>query len=72
MGYDTDYHGHLRINWPDAPKLIKDFDAETTKHEKQLTNLKRTYTVKLFAGGEEAKDLLAALARELALIVKQN
>jgi hypothetical protein len=35
-----------------------------------LSELKRSYTLKLFAGGAEAKELFAMLAKELAAIVK--
>jgi hypothetical protein len=47
---------------------LRDFDDTTTKVRETLSELKRTYTMKLFAGGEEAKDLFASLATELAAI----
>jgi adenylate cyclase len=48
------------------------YDAETARVEKSLAELKRIYTLKLFAGGEEAKELSASLAKELAVIVNHN
>ncbi len=51
------------------PKPIRDHDAETARTEKALADLKRSYTLKLFAGGEEAKELFASLAHELASII---
>lgn len=62
-GYD------LELSHSTNPKPLRDFDAETAKVEKSLADLKRTYTLKLFTGGEEAKELFAALAKELAAIV---
>jgi hypothetical protein len=40
--------------------------------EKSLADQKRTYTLKLFAGGEKAKELFASLAKELANIVNKR
>jgi hypothetical protein len=48
---------------------LRDFNDETAKTKSALEALKRTYTLKLFAGGEEAKELFASLTRELATIV---
>lgn len=46
------------------------FDTETSKAKGALTEMKRTYTLKLFAGGEETQTLFASLADELASIVR--
>jgi len=60
---------HLALSYSNKPTLLKDYDAETARVEKSLAGLKRSYTLKLFAGGEEAKELFASLARELAGII---
>jgi hypothetical protein len=52
------------------PKELLEFDDQTQERISALTRIKRTYTLKLFAGGEEAKELFASLAKELAAIVK--
>jgi hypothetical protein len=49
--------------------VIRDFNAQTARTEKALAQLKRTYTLKLFAGGEGAKELFASLAKELVAII---
>jgi uncharacterized protein (UPF0128 family) len=76
MGYSVPTYGDnedkLDLHYNTKPKPVRDFDAETARVEKSLADLKRSYTLKLFAGGEEAKELFASLARELANIVNQK
>jgi len=67
---DGNYVYELRLDRTIEPKALRDYDEKTNMAKGALTNLKRTYTLKLFAGGEEAKELFSALARELASIVK--
>jgi hypothetical protein len=50
-------------------KAMKQFDAATAKVKSALAELKLTYTLKLFAGGEEAKELFALLAKGPAAVV---
>src|SRR5262249_35419683 len=42
------------------------FDEETARIEKKILDLKRDFTLRLFAGGEEARGLFHALTKELA------
>jgi hypothetical protein len=52
------------------PKELSAFDEETKRTEKKITDLKRDFTLRLFAGGEEARGLFAALSSELTKIQK--
>lgn len=69
-GYSEPHHVIVK----DSKKIpeLAGFDFETNARTHKLAEMKRTYTLKLFAGGEEAKELFASLAKELAAIVKQN
>jgi|6_EtaG_2_1085325.scaffolds.fasta_scaffold00110_16 hypothetical protein len=51
-------------------KEIKRITKHTIKTLAQLDDLKRTYTLKLFAGGAEATEIFKTLAKDLAKIVK--
>jgi hypothetical protein len=51
-----------------AQELVE-FDNETSRRDKGMSDLKRDYTPRLFAGGEEARELFATLANEIAKIV---
>jgi hypothetical protein len=51
------------------PQELDKFDEETSRGDKSMSDLKRDYTLRLFAGGEEARALFATLASELAKIV---
>jgi hypothetical protein len=51
------------------PHDLESFDAETKRIEARLTELKRAYTLRLFAGGEEAKALFSTLESAIADIV---
>jgi hypothetical protein len=51
----------LTVGYSPRPKALTDFDAETARVEKALADIKRSYTLKLFARGEEAKELFASL-----------
>jgi hypothetical protein len=59
----------LHIAYGKPPQAILEFDAETRRRDKSMSDLKRDYTLRLFAGGEEAQELFATLARELTKIV---
>jgi hypothetical protein len=52
-----------------STKSLREFDAQSKEVRAGLADLKRNYTLKLFAGGEEAQELFASLARELANII---
>jgi hypothetical protein len=51
------------------PQEVVEFDKETSRRDKSMSDLKRDYTLRLFAGGEEARELFATLGKELAKIV---
>lgn len=78
LGYDiknewqNQYRDELVLCYAMPPKALREFDTETERVKAILADLKRSYTLKLFAGGEEAKELFASLARELAAILKQS
>jgi hypothetical protein len=59
----------LCLNHSKLPQEVLAFDAETSRRDKSMSDLKRDYTLRLFAGGEEAKELFATLATEIAKIV---
>jgi hypothetical protein len=74
LGYDvgTDYPRYeptLKLNYSRPPEAISQYDDETARVEKALAAMKRTYTLKLFAGGEEAQELFASLSRDLEAII---
>lgn len=52
------------------PQELTAFDAESKRIETRLTELKRDYTLRLFAGGEEAKALFSTLETAIAEILK--
>jgi hypothetical protein len=60
---------YLSVGHAPLPKSLQAFDDQTSKTEGALNELKRTYTLKLFAGGEEAQGLFATLMKELVSIV---
>ena len=73
MGYSVSDYGNtpeLKISHGDYPKELELFDTETNKKEDELSTMKRTYTIKLFAGGEEATELFKTLAQDLARLIK--
>ena len=51
-----------------TPVELKTYDEKTQKVKDELAEMKRTYTLKLFASGEEATAVFAELAKELARI----
>jgi hypothetical protein len=60
----------LSINaYNKQPREVVEFDKETSRRDKSMSDLKRDYTLRLFAGGEEARELFATLASEIAKIV---
>jgi hypothetical protein len=52
------------------PRELESFDAETKRIEAHLTELRRDYTLRLFAGGEEAKALFSTLESAIADILR--
>ena len=48
------------------------FDTETAADETRLSDMKRSYALKLFAGGEEAQSLFASLTKELRALIKRD
>jgi hypothetical protein len=66
------HYGHdLEILHGQVPRPLREFDAETARVNKAVADLKRTYKLKLFAGGEEAKEFFGSLAGELAAIINR-
>jgi hypothetical protein len=59
----------LCIAYGKQPQEVLEFDAETLRRDKNMSDLKRDYTLRLFAGGEEARELFATLTSELAKIL---
>jgi hypothetical protein len=51
-----------------TPKVLEDFDKTTRTGREKLTGLKRDYTLKLFAGGDEAQEIFSSLTKDLAAI----
>lgn len=72
--------GYVLTGYPDKqldipaynkqPQELATFDAETSRTEKRMADLKRDFTLRLFAGGEEARALFATLGDELTSIIK--
>jgi hypothetical protein len=60
----------LGIAYNKLPEELVEFDAETSRTDKSISDLKRDYTLRLFAGGEEAKELFATLVSEIAKIAR--
>jgi hypothetical protein len=58
----------LAIAYGKLPNELIKFDEETSRRDKGISDLKRDYTLRLFAGAEEAKELFATLANELGKI----
>lgn len=65
------YPKNLFINdYGKQPQELAAYDAETKHIEKQMAELKREYTLRLFAGGEEAKALFSTLEDAISDILK--
>ena len=60
----------FRVSYGQKPKPVREYNEKRRRVQHSLADLKRSYTLKLFAGGEEAKELFASLSRELAAIVR--
>lgn len=60
----------LRLKGGSYPKELQSFSQSLDDKKKALEELKRSYTIKLFAGGEVATELFKNLAKELASILK--
>jgi hypothetical protein len=71
LGYSFgSYQDKLSIGpYNKQPQELVEFDEETSRGDKSMSDLKRDYTLRLFAGGEEARELFATLASELSKIV---
>ena len=52
-----------------TPTEITTFNAKTSQTKDRLEEMKRTYTLKLFASGMEAQEVFTELSKELAKIV---
>lgn len=78
MGYDTSYEGDynnrkmtLTLNtYGTTHKELRAFLDNQEKTKDKLEALKRTYTIKLFAGGVEAQEIFANLQAEIAKLLK--
>jgi hypothetical protein len=73
LGYSVNDYGDkpLSINdYNKQPHELATFDEESKRTEKRMTDLKRDFTLRLFAGGEEARALFSALSNELGSIQK--
>ncbi len=71
-GYALSGYGDERslgIGYNKHPQELVQFDIETTANEKNISDLKRDFTLRLFAGGEEAKELFRMLGNAIAKIV---
>ena len=65
------YPAGLGINsYGKQPQELAAYDADTKRIEARLTELKRDYTLRLFAGGEEAKALFSTLQSAIADILR--
>src|SRR5262249_15365437 len=71
LGYSfSAYQDKLSIGpYNKQPQELVKFDEQTPRGDKSMSDLKRDYTIRLFAGGEEARALFETLASELAKIV---
>jgi hypothetical protein len=67
--YSNNYGFGLKLHYSTSTKSLREFDSESKKTRSALAELKRTYTLKLFAGGEAAQELFASLSGELATII---
>ena len=72
LGYSIGgYPSGLAINtYGKLPEELTTFDAETKQIETRMSELKREYTLRLFAGGEEAKALFSTLESAIADILR--
>ncbi len=72
LGYRFSGYGlerKLDIGYGIVPKDVLAFDDQTLEAKSALLDLKRTYTLKLFAGDAEAQELFSALSKELKNII---
>jgi hypothetical protein len=74
LGYSVYEYGDkpkLSINdYNKQPRELAAFDEDTKRTQKRMTDLKRDFTLRMFANGEEARALFAALSSELTSIQK--
>jgi hypothetical protein len=70
LGYRPRKYGsdapELIVGGGTTPKALADFDKATRDGRERLSELKRSYTLKLFAGGAEAQELFNALAADIS------
>lgn len=71
FGIDIDSYPKEHLSLRDASKVpaLESHGEQTRKVKAALEEMKRGYTLKLFAGGEEAQELFASLARDLEAII---
>jgi hypothetical protein len=71
FGINIDHYPteHLSLREPNKVPTLEAHRAQTSRTKAALNEMKRGYTLKLFAGGEEAQELFASLTRELEAII---
>ena len=72
LGWEVSTYSGVRLHiddWRRIPQL-KAHDSETSAAERHFADMRRSYTLKLFANGEEVQALFAVLAEELKAITK--
>lgn len=70
LGYRVNTWNEPSISVTSNHKELAGTYKEQRVTEEKLETMKRTYTLKLFAGGEEAQELFESLAKELANLTK--
>lgn len=76
MGYDINHYCYNKIDeWnitvddDNKQPALKKMKDEKEANLKRIDELKRSYTLKLFAGGDEALEVFTQLAKDLAKII---
>jgi hypothetical protein len=72
LGYSVGGYGEdrkLAIAYSNLPQELVAFDSETKQRQSKIAGLKREYTLRLYAAGEEARDLFAMLANEITKVL---
>ena len=66
LGFDTDYHGALRVNTNGTMTAqLSAFDKLVDDMRAALQTLKRNYVIKLFADHADTQSLFESLAKDL-------
>ena len=68
-GYGTDRKLTISSYTTKLPPELVEFDNATRERQKKIAGLKRDYTLRLYAAGEEARDLFALLANEITKVL---